>query len=151
MHKATKIFLIAVAVIVVIFAGWYGLETYGFNHPKLTVYFLTGEADGASFTVPQIEFEERSSWGASELWDGRFYEAYDVIDQMIFFAQSHSAPYEFDSRVEIVDGKTVFTIEGWYTLHDHGDGEHTDHGDERLEDSLTLTLDYVLTKNIEEH
>lgn len=144
MHKATKIFLIAVAVIVVMFAGWYALEQYGYNHPKITVFFLSsGEGEENVFTVPQIDFKERSSSGTSELWDDRFYEAYDIIDQMIFFAQSYHdhKPFYFDSRVEIVDGKTVFTIEGYYTEEDG----------ERVETSRTYTLDYILTKNIEEH
>ena len=144
MHKATKIFLIAVAVIVVLFAGWYGLEQYGYNHPKITVFFLSsGEGDENVFTVPQIDFKERSASGASELWDDRFYEAYDVIDHMIAFAQSHHdhEPYFFDSRVEIVGDTTVFTIEGYYTEEDG----------ERIEASQSFTLDYVLTKNIEEH
>ena len=140
MHKATKIFLIVVAVIVVIFAGWYGLESYAFNHPKITLYFTTAGEEGANLTVPQIDFQERSRWGVSDLWDDRFFEAYDIISEMISFAKSHDAPYEFDSRVEIIDGKTVFTIDGWYT--ENG---------ERTEDSMTLSLDYVFTENIEEH
>ena len=144
MHKATKIFLIAVAVFIVLFAGWYGLNQYGYNHPKITVYFLSsGDGEENVITVPQIDFKESSVLGASELWDDRFYEAYDIIDRMIAFAQSYSdhQPFNFDSRVEIVDDTTVFTIEGYYTEEDG----------ERIETSQSYTLDYVLTKNIEEH
>ena len=143
MHKGTKVFLIVAFAAVAVFAGWFGVEQYGCNHPKITVSFLSsGEGEENVFTVPHIDLTERSVFGISELWDERFYDAYAVIGQMIDFAHSYCdyEHYFFDSSVEIVDGKTVFTIAGYYT--DSGN---------RIETSETYMLDYVLTKDIKEH
>lgn len=143
MHKATKIFLIVAAVVFALFAGWYGFNYYGYEHPKIAINFVTSD-EGAEnvFTVPQIDFKERSSWGVAEYWDNRYYEAYDIINKMIALAHTHDdhKPYLFDSRVEIIYGKTVFTFEGYYT--ENG---------ERQTVAETYTLDYVLTENIKKH
>ena len=142
MHKSTKIFLIIAVLFIALIGGWYGLESYTYEHPKITIYFVTSEEDGARFTVPQIDFQERSHWGVTEEWDNRYFEAYEIIDQMIVFAKGHGdrKPYEFDSRVEIQGGKTIFIIEGTYT--ENG---------EQFTASETYSLDYIFTENIEEH
>lgn len=143
MHKFTKIFLIAVAVIVAVSTGFYALESYSFNHPRIAITFYTsGEGSENVYTIPQLSFEPRGMSGVSEEWDNRYFEIMDTINQMLAFAREHSAdaPYFFDSEVTVSDGKTLFTISGYYTQNG-----------EKVEASKTYTLDYVVTEDIAEH
>ena len=140
MHKFTKIFLKVVAGIVFVFAAWYGLNLYGFNHTKVEITFYTdSRPDGNSFTVPQLSLEPNSTMGVSEEWDNRYFEIYDVIGEMISLCQSHTdaEQWNFDSTVEIDGEKTLFTVVGTYT--ENG---------EQKEVVQHWTLDYVVTKNI---
>lgn len=143
MHKATKIFLIVVAVIVVLSAGFYSLESYAFNHPRIAITFYTsGPGTENVYIIPQLSFEPRGFTGVSEEWDNRYFEIMDTISAMLSVAQSHEndAPYFFDSEVTAEDGKTVFTISGYFTEN----GEKCDISEEYV-------LDYVVTEDIAEH
>ena len=142
MHKTTKIVLIICAAAILLTIGWFVLNRYGYNHPSLTVSFITSGEGDRTMTMPHIEIEERSSMGVSESWHDRYFEAYEIVDQMIAYANScrTDEPYSFDSKVEIVDGKTVFTLSGEYT--ENGEVKQV---------SETYSLDYVLTEDIEEH
>lgn len=143
MHTFTKVFLIVVAVFVLLFGGWYAFQSYLFNHPVTEITFFTsGEGDVNVFTVPQYTLEPRSSWGLSEEWDNRYFDVYDIINDMIFIATGHKddEPYFFDSKVEIIGETTVFTIEGYYT--ENG---------ERIDVHKEYALDYVVAEKIEEH
>lgn len=144
MHTFTKVFLAVTAVIAVIFGIWYGSSRYLYNHPDIEVTFYTsGEGDVNVFTVPQMTMEPRTKMGLSEQWDNRYFEIYDIIGEMIQIAKSHendSEPWFFDSRVENVDGKTVFTVDGYYT--ENG---------EKVDVSKSWSVDYILTDKIAEH
>lgn len=143
MHKFTKIFLVVVAVIVLVSAGFYALESYAFNHPRVSITFYTsGEGSENVYTIPQLSLEPRGLMGVSEEWDNRYFEIMGVIDSMLNVARAHTGekPYFYDSEVKVKDGKTVFTISGYYT--ENG---------ERVEDSQSFTLDYVVTEDIAEH
>ncbi len=142
MHKFTKIFIAAAAVVVAALVGWYALQSYGFNHPKIEVTFVTVDGEGGSYTVPQFTLEENSSWGVSEEWDSRYFEVYDVIDKMISACKSHASdsPYFFDSSVYNADGRTFFALDGYYTEN----GEKKDVHEE-------YSVDFILTEKIREH
>lgn len=143
MHKFTKIFLAVVAVIVAVSAGFYALESYAFNHPRIAITFYTsGEGSENVYTIPQLSLEPRGLTGVSEEWDNRYFEIMGVIDSMLEIARAHTgdAPYFYDSEVKVEGDKTVFTISGYYTK----DGE-------RVEESQSFTLDYVVTEDIAEH
>lgn len=143
MHTFTKVFLICVAVIVVLFGAWYGVNRYLFDRPDIEVTFYTsGSGDVNVYTLPQMTLEPTSAFGVSDKWDNRYFEIYDIIGEMIDETQSHSEaePWFFDSRVENIDGRTVFTLEGYYT--ENG---------EKKEVLKTWTVEYILTEKIAEH
>lgn len=143
MHKFTKYIIIAAAVLVVVGGGIFAFERYGYNHPIVKISFYTsGEGDVNVYTIPQIHMEARTSMGASEEWDVKYFEVYDIIDKMMTIAKSHASdePYFFDSTVENVGGRTVFTLDGYYT----SGGKKTDVHEE-------YSLDYVVTEDIAEH
>lgn len=106
MHKVTKIFLITVAVLAVIFAGFYALESYAFNHPRVAITFYTsGEGNENVYTIPQLSLEPRGLTGVSDEWDNRYFEIMRVIDSMLEFARAHTdkTPYFYDSEVKVDD------------------------------------------------
>ena len=141
MHTFTKVFLAAVAVILIVFGGWYGYNRYLFNHPDIEITFYTsGEGSVDVFTLPQLSFEPSTKMGVSEEWDNRYFEIQDVIGEMISAAKRGESvsPYFYDSSVEITpDGKTLFTLTGFYTEN----GVKTDV-------SQSWSLDYVVTEKI---
>lgn len=145
MHTFTKVFIAAAAVILIIFGAWYGINSYLFDHPDIKITFYVSDetaADVNVFTLPVLDFEPSTSWGVSEEWDNRYFEIQDVIGEMISVVKDHpdDGDWFYDSSVEVVDGKTVFTVFGWYTEN----GERVDVREE-------YTLDYVVTEDIAEH
>ena len=142
MYKSTKIILAVCAAAIVLVLGWFIINRLSYDGPEVAISYITSE-DGENYiTLPQIEMESRSSMGVSEEWNNRYFEAYDIIDKMMQTANSHRGDkiYRFDSSVEIVDGKTVFTLSGEYSVT----GETT----ETLSESYYL--DYVLTEDVGE-
>ncbi len=141
MYKSTKIILAVCAAAIVLVLGWFIINRLSYDRPEVAISYITSE-DGENYiTLPQIEMESRSSMGVSEEWNNRYFEAYDIIDKMMQTANSHRSDkiYRFDSSVEIVDGKTVFTLSGEYSVT----GETT----ETLSESYSL--DYVLTEDVD--
>ena len=142
MYKSTKIILAVCAAAILLVLGWFIINRLSYDRPEVAISYITSE-DGENYiTLPQIEMESRSSMGVSEEWNNRYFEAYDIIDKMMQTANSHRGDkiYRFDSSVEIVDGKTVFTLSGEYSVT----GETT----ETLSESYSL--DYVLTEDVGE-
>ena len=140
MYKSTKIILAVCAAAILLVLGWFIINRLSYDRPEVAISYITSE-DGENYiTLPQIEMESRSSMGVSEEWNNRYFEAYDIIDKMMQTANSHRGDkiYRFDSSVEIVDGKTVFTLSGEYSVT----GETT----ETLSESYSL--DYVLTEEV---
>ena len=140
MYKSTKIILAVCAAAILLVLGWFIINRLSYDRPEVAISYITSE-DGENYiTLPQIEMESRSSMGVSEEWNNRYFEAYDIIDKMMQTANSHRGDkiYRFDSSVEIVDGKTVFTLSGEYSVT----GETT----ETLSESYSL--DYVLTEDV---
>ncbi len=143
MFRSTKIVIAVGLTLIALVLGWFFIQQYAFNHPDVRIFFLaTGEGEENVYTVPQIELTEKSTMGVSETWDERYFEAYALIDQMIADASSFHdmKPWHFDSKAENRDGRTVFTLYGYYT--ENG---------EKKEFSKEYSLDYILTENIEEH
>lgn len=140
MYKSTKIILAVCAAAILLVLGWFIINRLSYDRPEVAISYITSE-DGENYiTLPQIEMESRSSMGVSEEWNNRYFEAYDIIDKMMQTANSHRGDkiYRFNSSVEIVDGKTVFTLSGEYSVT----GETT----ETLSESYSL--DYVLTEEV---
>ena len=146
MHTFTKVFLAVVAVLLIIFGAWYGINSYLFDHPDIGISFYVSDTEAENgvnvFTLPVLSFEPSTAWGVSEEWDNRYFEIQDVIGEMISVVKDHpdEGDWFYDSSVEIKDGKTVFTVFGWYT-----------DGGERVDVKEEYTLDYVVTNDIDEH
>lgn len=143
MHKATKIFLIVVAMLVAVAGVLFAVESYAFNNPRIAITFYTsGEGDVNVYTIPQLSFEPRGLTGVCDKWDDRYFEIMDVINEMLYIAKSHAdeEPWFFDSRVETDGEKTIFVLQGYYTR-----------GGEKVEVNEIFKLDYVVTRDIARH